>query len=192
MPPAFSQSALLVAFVTSPAKAGPVKASAKANASIETSVFMDTTPYVWRRAAGKPHLIANVPMAATKLPPPGRLARGGREALLRGPSPPSLLPNGARELFTVRLVRERPVSALKTGSDSLPKEGPGVANRGAERGAGLVLWVWENSPRIDCCLEREKIKGWSGGVWHLQRPFPLLTGGPAQVPRICDPTRARA
>ena len=36
MPPAFSQSAALVAFVTSPAKAGPVKASAKANTNIET------------------------------------------------------------------------------------------------------------------------------------------------------------
>ena len=44
MPPAFSQSAALVAFVTSPAKAGPVKASARAKANTETSVFMEVTP----------------------------------------------------------------------------------------------------------------------------------------------------
>jgi len=41
MPPAFSQSAWFFAVVTSPAKAGPVKASAKANANVEMSVFMD-------------------------------------------------------------------------------------------------------------------------------------------------------
>jgi hypothetical protein len=40
-PPALSQLALSVAFVTSPAKAGPVKASANAKANVETSVFMD-------------------------------------------------------------------------------------------------------------------------------------------------------
>ena len=36
MPPAFSQSAWFFAFATSPAKAGPVKASAKANANVDT------------------------------------------------------------------------------------------------------------------------------------------------------------
>ena len=45
VPPAFSQSAAFFAVVTSPAKAGPVKASAKASANVETSVFMDVTPY---------------------------------------------------------------------------------------------------------------------------------------------------
>lgn len=40
IPPAFSQSAALVAFVTSPAKAGAVKPSANVNANMETSVFM--------------------------------------------------------------------------------------------------------------------------------------------------------
>ena len=45
VPPAFSQSAAFFAVVTSPAKAGPVKASAKANANVDTSVFMDVTPY---------------------------------------------------------------------------------------------------------------------------------------------------
>ena len=51
MPSALSQLALSVAFVTSPAKAGPVKASAKANAKVETSVFMDiySLPSVGRR-----------------------------------------------------------------------------------------------------------------------------------------------
>jgi hypothetical protein len=44
MPPAFSQSAALVACVTSPAKAGPVKASASAKATIETRVFMTFSP----------------------------------------------------------------------------------------------------------------------------------------------------
>ena len=45
VPPAFSQSAAFFAVVTSPAKAGPVKASAKASANVETSVFMAVTPY---------------------------------------------------------------------------------------------------------------------------------------------------
>jgi hypothetical protein len=40
VPPAFSQSAAFFAIVTSPAKAGPVKASAKANANVEMSVFI--------------------------------------------------------------------------------------------------------------------------------------------------------
>jgi hypothetical protein len=45
VPPAFSQSAAFFAVVTSPAKAGPLKASAKAKANVDTSVFMDVTPY---------------------------------------------------------------------------------------------------------------------------------------------------
>ena len=45
VPPAFSQSAAFFAVVTSPAKAGPVKASANASAKVDTSVFMDVTPY---------------------------------------------------------------------------------------------------------------------------------------------------
>ena len=44
VPPALSQLALSVAFVTSPAEAGPVTASAKANASIEANVFMVIFP----------------------------------------------------------------------------------------------------------------------------------------------------
>src|SRR5262245_34787397 len=40
MPPAFLQSASVIAFVTSWAKAGPVKASAKANTNVHTHVFM--------------------------------------------------------------------------------------------------------------------------------------------------------
>src|ERR1700748_325746 len=40
MPPPFSQSAAFFACVTSPAKAGPVKASANANANVDTSIFM--------------------------------------------------------------------------------------------------------------------------------------------------------
>ena len=45
-PPALSQLALSVAFVTSPApaKAGPVKASARARANIEIRVFMILSP----------------------------------------------------------------------------------------------------------------------------------------------------
>ena len=46
VPPAVSQSAWFFALVTSPAKAGPVKASAKANANVETSVFMVFLPWV--------------------------------------------------------------------------------------------------------------------------------------------------
>ena len=53
MPPAFSQSAALVAVVTSPAKAGPVKASAKANANMETSIFMTFSPLACTRGAGE-------------------------------------------------------------------------------------------------------------------------------------------
>ena len=52
MPPAFSQSAAFFAFVTSPAKAGPVKASAKANANVDTSVF--TGRYSLRLSGGEP------------------------------------------------------------------------------------------------------------------------------------------
>jgi hypothetical protein len=40
VPPACSQSAWFFAVVTSPAKAGPAKASARTNANTETSVFM--------------------------------------------------------------------------------------------------------------------------------------------------------
>src|SRR6478672_8252102 len=40
VPPAFAQSASVFAAVTSPAKAGPVKASARVNAKIERRVFM--------------------------------------------------------------------------------------------------------------------------------------------------------
>ena len=47
MPPAFLQSASVFAFVTSAAKAGPVKASAKAKANIETRVFMMFPPLRW-------------------------------------------------------------------------------------------------------------------------------------------------
>jgi hypothetical protein len=47
VPPAFSQSAWFFALVTSPAKAGPVKASVKANANIEMSVFMGFLPYAY-------------------------------------------------------------------------------------------------------------------------------------------------
>jgi hypothetical protein len=53
VPPAFSQSAALVAFVTSPAKAGPVKASAKANANMEMSAFMTFPPLRLCTGAGK-------------------------------------------------------------------------------------------------------------------------------------------
>src|SRR4029079_419461 len=40
MTPAFSQSAAFFACVTSPSKAGPVKASANANANVDTNIFM--------------------------------------------------------------------------------------------------------------------------------------------------------
>ena len=40
MPPALSQSALVVAFDTSPAKAGPVKLIANTNATVEIRVFI--------------------------------------------------------------------------------------------------------------------------------------------------------
>jgi hypothetical protein len=42
--PAFAQSASVFAAVTSPAKAGPVKASARATAKIEIRVFMTFSP----------------------------------------------------------------------------------------------------------------------------------------------------
>jgi len=61
MPPALSQLALSVAFVTSSAKAGPVKASAKANANVDTSVFMDVTPYVVAGATKELRPRPNVP-----------------------------------------------------------------------------------------------------------------------------------
>jgi hypothetical protein len=44
MPPAFLQSASVFAAVTSPAKAGPTKASARAKAIAEMSVFMMFSP----------------------------------------------------------------------------------------------------------------------------------------------------
>ena len=44
MPPAFLQSALVFAAVTSPANAGAVKASANASANIEIMVFMAFSP----------------------------------------------------------------------------------------------------------------------------------------------------
>jgi hypothetical protein len=44
-PPALAQSAAVFAVFTSWAKAGPVKASARANAKIEIRVFMAFTPY---------------------------------------------------------------------------------------------------------------------------------------------------
>jgi hypothetical protein len=47
VPPAFAQSASVFAAVTSPAKAGPVKASARVNAKIERRVFMAFTPLRW-------------------------------------------------------------------------------------------------------------------------------------------------
>ena len=45
VPPALSQSALVVAFVTSPPYAGPVAASARATASIESRPSMTFLPY---------------------------------------------------------------------------------------------------------------------------------------------------
>jgi hypothetical protein len=53
-PPAFSQSAWFFAVLTSPANAGPVTASASANASDETSVFIAFTPYVGGSAEKTP------------------------------------------------------------------------------------------------------------------------------------------
>src|SRR5262245_20501749 len=44
-PPAFLQSASVLAFDTSPAKAGPVKASATAITNIDVRVFMGLDPY---------------------------------------------------------------------------------------------------------------------------------------------------
>jgi hypothetical protein len=46
-PPALAQSAAVFAVVTSPANAGPVKASAKATARMETRVFMAFSPLRW-------------------------------------------------------------------------------------------------------------------------------------------------
>jgi hypothetical protein len=48
VPPAFSQSAWFFAAVTSPAKAGPVKASAKATAIIAMGLFMTFLRYADR------------------------------------------------------------------------------------------------------------------------------------------------
>jgi hypothetical protein len=63
MPPALSQSAWVFAVVTSPAKAGPVKARAKANANVETSAFIDVTPL--RLLSGAPReLRTNAPCSA--------------------------------------------------------------------------------------------------------------------------------
>ena len=63
-PPALSQLALSVAFVTSPAKAGPVKASARAKAIVETSVFMTFLPYACTRGAlNNANLVILVPAA---------------------------------------------------------------------------------------------------------------------------------
>ena len=45
VPPVWSQLALSVAFVTSPAKAGPVKARAGASANVEIRVFMTVPRY---------------------------------------------------------------------------------------------------------------------------------------------------
>ena len=50
MPPAFWQSASVFAAVTSPAKAGPVKASARVKANIEMRVFMTFLPYAETKA----------------------------------------------------------------------------------------------------------------------------------------------
>ena len=47
MPPALWHSALLFAAVTSPAKAGPVNASARVTANIEIRVFMTLSPLRW-------------------------------------------------------------------------------------------------------------------------------------------------
>jgi hypothetical protein len=47
MPPAFAQSAAVFAVFTSWAKAGPVKASARATANIEIRVFMTFSPLRW-------------------------------------------------------------------------------------------------------------------------------------------------
>jgi hypothetical protein len=65
-----SQLALSVAFVTSSAKAGPVKVSAKANANIDTSVFMDVTPYVVAGATKELRPRPNVPGCRDSRAPP--------------------------------------------------------------------------------------------------------------------------
>jgi hypothetical protein len=46
-PPAFWQSACVFAAVTSPAKAGPMKASTRITANIEMKVFMAFSPLRW-------------------------------------------------------------------------------------------------------------------------------------------------
>ena len=74
MPPAFSQSAALVAFVTSPAKAGPVKASAMANANVETSAFMTFSSITLVLGGlGERRLVAFVPTAKAGARPLARL-----------------------------------------------------------------------------------------------------------------------
>jgi hypothetical protein len=50
VPPALSQLALSVAFVTSPAKAGPVRARVTATASVEIRVFMAFSLYAYSAA----------------------------------------------------------------------------------------------------------------------------------------------
>src|SRR6185437_7570198 len=61
MPPAFSQSAAFFACVTSPAKAGPVKASAKAKANVDTSIFMVLLLTVGGGVLGELRFNARVP-----------------------------------------------------------------------------------------------------------------------------------
>jgi len=50
MPPAFRQSASVFAAVMYPAKAGPVKATAKVTARIEMKLFMTFSPYAGTKA----------------------------------------------------------------------------------------------------------------------------------------------
>ena len=45
VPPAFAQSASVFAAVTSPAKAGPVKASARVTAKVAIRIFMTLSPF---------------------------------------------------------------------------------------------------------------------------------------------------
>src|SRR5262245_61361418 len=91
MPPAFSQSAWVFAVVTSPAKAGPVTATATASAIIDTKVFID----LLHNAAELQHsqnadLLEQVPfpclMGGTKSPATGGAGLQTRSARLeRGP-----------------------------------------------------------------------------------------------------------
>src|SRR5262245_40983936 len=61
MPPAFSQSAWVFAEVTSPAKAGPVTATATARAAKVIRAFIGVSPYVVPRHAENAELSALVP-----------------------------------------------------------------------------------------------------------------------------------